>query len=300
MIARLLHDLSAARRGQFVPVNCAAIPGPLLESELFGYERGAFTGALTQKAGRFEAADRGTLFLDEIGELPLDMQPKLLRALQENQFERLGSSRSVSVDVRLVAATNQNLAQMVQEKKFRADLFYRLNVFPISLPPLRERVEDIPHLAHHFVAKYSERFGRCVEHIPREVMTRCRLPLARQHPRIAKLSGAFRNPVHRQGIGGEDRGSGFGRRGHGSRANAGGCAARADRRDIARDERRGGRTKRRRCQARVPRTTLIATMRRLGIDNPVIGQPRRAPDAECVPSKSFSGYGQYVASPWVA
>jgi formate hydrogenlyase transcriptional activator len=152
-----------------VALNCAAIPGPLLESELFGYEKGAFTGAVSQGIGRFQRADRGTLFLDEIGDLPLELQPKLLRALQEKQFERLGGGQTLHVDVRVIAATNQNLRQMVQERKFRADLYYRLNVFPMTLPPLRERAEDIPMLAEHFVHKFSRQQGKAIDSIPEEV-----------------------------------------------------------------------------------------------------------------------------------
>src|SRR5277367_3474392 len=146
VIARAIHNQSARSQGPLVKLNCAAIPGPLLESELFGHERGAFTGACAQTKGRFQQADQGTLFLDEIGDLPLELQPKLLRALQEQEFERLGSSQTIRVNVRVVAATNQNLAQLVSEKRFRADLYYRLNVFPITLPALRERSEDIPAL----------------------------------------------------------------------------------------------------------------------------------------------------------
>src|ERR1700678_4098993 len=157
VIAHGIHNASVRRQSRFVAVKCAAIPGALLESELFGHERGAFTGAVTQTLGRFQAADRGTLFLDEIGDLPLELQPKLLRVLQEQEIERLGGGRPIPIDVRVVAATNQDLWQMVQEKKFRADLYYRLNVFPIGVPPLRERKEDIPRLAEHFVEKYAQR-----------------------------------------------------------------------------------------------------------------------------------------------
>jgi formate hydrogenlyase transcriptional activator len=170
LIARAIHDLSGRRARTFVKVNCAAIPSGLLESELFGHERGAFTGAIAQKIGRFELAHHGTLFLDEIGDIPLELQPKLLRVLQEQEFERLGSTRTLRVDVRLVAATNQDLSQMVEEKKFRSDLFYRLNVFPISIPPLRERAEDIPTLVRYFVQRYSHRMDKRIETIPTEGM----------------------------------------------------------------------------------------------------------------------------------
>jgi formate hydrogenlyase transcriptional activator len=170
VIARAIHNQSSRRQGPFVALNCATIPGPLLESELFGHERGAFTGACAQTKGRFQLADKGTLFLDEIGDLPLELQPKLLRALQEQEFERLGSSQTIRVNVRVVAATNQNLAQLVAARQFRADLYYRLDVLPICLPPLRERVEDIPLLVEHFVRKYSARFKRPIDLIPDEVM----------------------------------------------------------------------------------------------------------------------------------
>jgi len=170
VIARAIHEQSLRRQGPFVKLNCAAIPGPLLESELFGHERGAFTGAFMQTKGRFQQADRGTLFLDEIGDLPLELQPKLLRALQEQEFERLGSNQTIRVNVRVVAATNQNLAQLVAAKQFRADLYYRLNVIPIFLPALRERVADIPLLVEHFVRKFSSRFDKPIDSIPDDVM----------------------------------------------------------------------------------------------------------------------------------
>jgi len=160
LIARAVHNLSGRKAHPFVKCNCAAIPTALLESELFGHERGAFTGAVVQRAGRFELAHRGTIFLDEIGEAPLEIQPKLLRVLQEREFERLGSSRTVQTDARLVAATNVSLPELVETKRFRPDLYYRLNVFPIYVPPLRDRREDIPMLVRHFVRHYATRMGR--------------------------------------------------------------------------------------------------------------------------------------------
>jgi formate hydrogenlyase transcriptional activator len=170
LIARAIHDASPRRQRRFVAINCAAIPATLLESELFGYERGAFTGAVTPRMGHFQAADRGTLFLDEIGELPLELQPKLLRAIQEQEFERLGSSQTTRVDVRIVAATNQNLEQMVSERRFRMDLYYRLNVFPIELPPLRERADDIPLLVDHFLRTSKCRQAESIERVSDDVM----------------------------------------------------------------------------------------------------------------------------------
>jgi formate hydrogenlyase transcriptional activator len=170
LIARAVHNLSGRRDRALVKVNCAAIPSGLLESELFGHERGAFTGAIAQKIGRFELANRGTLFLDEIGDIPLELQPKLLRVLQEHEFERLGSSRTLHVDVRVIAATNQNLAQMVEERQFRSDLFYRLNVFPISVPALRERPDDIPELVRYFTQKYARQMNKRIETIPADAM----------------------------------------------------------------------------------------------------------------------------------
>jgi transcriptional regulator with GAF, ATPase, and Fis domain len=170
VIARALHTHSLRCKGPFVKLNCAAIPGALLESELFGHEKGAFTGAIAQTMGRFQQADKGTLFLDEIGDLPLELQPKLLRALQEQEFERLGSARTIRVNVRVVAATNQDLARLVSTRQFRADLYYRLNVIPIYLPPLRERSEDIPQLVEVFVQKFSARLNKRIDAIPDEVM----------------------------------------------------------------------------------------------------------------------------------
>ncbi len=170
VIARAIHAASPRRNHRFVALNCAAIPSALLESELFGHEKGAFTGASTQTRGRFQMADGGTLFLDEIGDMPLELQPKLLRALQEREFERLGSTQTVRVNVRVLAATNQDLGQLVSKKLFRADLFYRLNVIPICLPPLRERVQDIPLLTEFFAARFAASFNKPIDVIPDEVM----------------------------------------------------------------------------------------------------------------------------------
>ncbi len=171
LIAHAIHNLSSRAGRPFVRLNCAAIPLDLLESELFGHEKGAFTGAIAQKIGRFELADKGTLFLDEIGDIPQALQPKLLRVLQEQEFERLGSTRTHQVDVRLVAATNRDLAEMVNHGQFRSDLYYRLNVFPVQLPPLRERPEDIPALVTHFVERFGRRMGREINHIPPETLS---------------------------------------------------------------------------------------------------------------------------------
>jgi formate hydrogenlyase transcriptional activator len=170
LIARAIHERSQRRKESFVALNCAAIPSSLFESELFGHERGAFTGANIQRPGRLELADRGTLFLDEVGDMPLEVQPKLLRTLQEHTYERLGSARTKSLDVRLVAATNCDLEQLVEEKYFRCDLYYRLNVFPIRIPPLRERREDIPLLVEHFTQKYARRMNKQIDTIPESTL----------------------------------------------------------------------------------------------------------------------------------
>ena len=188
LVARAIHRLSPRRNLPFITLNCAAIPTGLLESELFGYERGAFTGALQQKIGRFEMAHRGTLFLDEVGDIPLELQPKLLRALQEKSFERLGGTKTIPIDVRLVAATNRNLTQMMGDKLFRSDLYYRLKVFPIITPPLRDHAEDIPVLARHFTRKYAMKMSRQIDKIPGETMRAlCELALARECTRTGEF-----------------------------------------------------------------------------------------------------------------
>ena len=170
LVARAIHELSGRSKGSFVKVNCAAIPASLLESELFGHEKGSFTGAVAQRIGRFELAHQGTLFLDEIGEMPLELQPKLLRAIQDQEFERVGGSRTIRTDARLVAATNRDLKAMVDDNQFRADLYYRLNVFPLHVPPLRERREDVPLLTRYFVQKHAQRMGRVIDTIPTSVL----------------------------------------------------------------------------------------------------------------------------------
>ena len=198
LIAHAIHNLSSRCGRPFVRLNCAAIPLDLLESELFGHEKGAFTGAIAQKIGRFELADKGTLFLDEVGDIPPALQPKLLRVLQEQEFERLGSTRTHQVDVRLVAATNRDLTEMVNRGEFRSDLYYRLNVFPVLLPPLRERREDIPALVKHFVEIYGRRMGRQIEHIPPETMSALTsYHVAGEHPRTAEPDRTCRDSLQR-------------------------------------------------------------------------------------------------------
>ena len=200
LLARAIHRLSPRSERTFIKLNCAAIPAGLLESELFGHEKGAFTGAIARKIGRLELAHEGTLFLDEVGEMPLDLQPKLLRALQEREIERLGGTRPIPVNVRLIAATNRDLAKMVAEKQFRSDLFYRLKVFPVFAPPLRERAADIPILVRHFVVAPRPPHGQDHRnHSAGSDGGTGRVELAGQHPRAGKLSGARRDSVARPG-----------------------------------------------------------------------------------------------------
>ena len=222
LVARAVHALSSRHGRNFIKLNCAAVPSGLLESELFGHEKGAFTGAVSQKVGRIELADKGTLFLDEIGELPLELQPKLLRVLQDREFERLGGIHTLHVDVRIISATNRDLQQDIADRKFREDLFYRLNVFPIQLPPLRERRSDIPMLVHHFVRKHAARMGKHIEAIPDETMDVLQnWILAGQHSRTGK---------HDRAHGDHDQGR------HSGRAAGGtGCAAGSHRRQSHRD-----------------------------------------------------------------
>lgn len=170
LLAHAVHSLSRRRVQPFVKLNCATLPASLIEAELFGHEKGAFTGASSRRVGRFETAQRGTLFLDEIGELPLEVQPKLLQVLEKGEFERVGGSRTIRVDVRLITATNRDLADAVRKGTFRADLLYRINIYPLTMPPLRERRDDIPLLANHFLKEFSAKFAKQVDHIPSEVM----------------------------------------------------------------------------------------------------------------------------------
>jgi formate hydrogenlyase transcriptional activator len=269
LIARAIHQHSLRSRGPFLKVNCAAIPAGLLENELFGHERGAFTGAFTQTDGRFQLADQGTMFLDEIGDLPLELQPKLLRVSQEQESERLGGNRTIRVDVRIVAATNVNLVELVEERRFRADLYYRLNVFPIALPPLRERSEDIPELVWHFVRTFAGRMNKVINVISDEVMA-----IIRTHNwpgNVRELQNFVERavimspgPVLRPPIGELDRLS------HHTEPSSSRTLARAQRDHILEVLRKtgwvvGGRDG---AAARlgVPRTTLLYRMRKLGIE----------------------------------
>lgn len=286
LIARAIHNLSARRENAFVKVNCAAIPTGLLESELFGHEKGAFTGAIAQRIGRFELAHHGTVFLDEIGEIPLELQPKLLRVLQEREFERLGSSRTMKTDARLIAATNQDLSKMVGEHKFRSDLFYRLNVFPIHVPALRERPEDIPLLVHHFAELFSRRMRKPIKAIPAETMSALirypwpgnvrELQNVIERAVILSLGGLLRVPA-----GDLKAGEGSSANGNRPEANAGKGARRTipavGRDQIVQALREsggqvggaGGAA----AQLGLKRTTLIAHMKRLGINaREVLGQ----------------------------
>jgi transcriptional regulator with GAF, ATPase, and Fis domain len=279
VIAQAIHEASPRRKNRFVALNCAAIPGALLESELFGHERGAFTGAVAQTMGRFQSADRGTLFLDEISDLPLELQPKLLRALQENQFERLGGGRTFQVDVRVIAATNRDLWRMVQEGKFRPDLYYRLNVFPISLPPLREREDDIPILVENFVQKFAKRQGKSIDRIPDEMME-----ALKRHDwpgNIRELQNVIeRAVIMTKGPVLEVQTRGFMTQGLSSPATR--TLQDAERAHITKTL---GETNwvvggRRGAAARLglARTTLIAMMQRLGIRRETLGEGERQPD----------------------
>ena len=262
MIASAIHRLSPRRNQPFVTLNCAAIPTGLLESELFGYEKGAFTGALGQKLGRFEMAHRGTLFLDEVGDIPLELQPKLLRALQEKSFERLGGTRTIPIDVRLIAATNRNLSQMMADKAFRADLYYRLNVFPITVPPLRDRPEDIPILVRHFARKYARKMGRQIDKIPPDTMRALvnytwpgnvrELENFIERAVILSQGSSLRAPLD------ELRAAGV--------ESAGGTLEQVEREHILRVLREtDGVVSRAATRLGIPRTTLNAMMRKLGI-----------------------------------
>jgi formate hydrogenlyase transcriptional activator len=270
LIARALHNSSRRCGGPFVTLNCAAIPGALLESELFGHERGAFTGAVAQRKGRFELANGGTLFLDEIGDIPLELQVKLLRVLQEREFERLGSARTWRVNVRLVAATNRDLLKMIDDELFRADLYYRISVFPILLPPLRDRSEDIPELVRHFVAKYAGRMSKAVQDIPSQTMEAM---LSYDWPgNIRELQNFIergiiisRGPVFEPDL------EQLQRQGTGHRRSAR-TLDEATRNHILRtlDEAKWVLGGQHGAASRlgIPRTTLIAKMRRLGIESP--------------------------------
>ena len=292
VVAQAIHEASPRRLNRFVALNCAAIPSALLESELFGHERGAFTGAVAQTIGRFQAADRGTLFLDEIGDLPLELQPKLLRALQEKQVERLGGGRTFQVDVRVIAATNQNLWRMVQERKFRADLYYRLNVYPITLPPLREREEDIPLLIEHFVQKFAKRQGKSIDLIPDEVME-----VLKRHDwpgnirelqnvierAVIRTTGPVLNPPMTEHMTQDVRSAPIRTLADAERAHI--TAALRETNWVVGGSRGAA------AQLGLARTTLIARMQRLGIFSETLGQRGRQPDRPLVAVAKRYGNG---------
>jgi formate hydrogenlyase transcriptional activator len=283
LIAHALHNASQRCGRAFIKLNCAAIPLDLLESELFGHEKGAFTGAIAQKTGRFEMADKGTLFLDEVGDIPAALQPKLLRVLQEQEFERLGSGRTHKVDVRLVAATNQDLGKMVARGQFRSDLYYRLNVFPILLPALRERREDIPALVTHFVKMFSRRMGKQVESIPPETMAAFQgyawpgnireLQNLVERAVILSRDGVLPNPLHKEQT--ELRTPSL----HRTRTFHSSMTLEDSERALILEtlEQAGwivGGPRGAAGRLGIKRTTLLAKMRRLGIYRPIISQER--------------------------
>ena len=288
LIARAIHNISRRCGRAFVKLNCAAIPLDLLESELFGHERGAFTGAIAQKIGRFELADKGTLFLDEVGDIPAALQPKLLRVLQEQEFERLGSTITHHVDVRLIAATNRDLAAMVKRSEFRVDLYYRLNVFPILLPPLRERREDIPALVTHCVQQVARRIGKRIEHIPDDTMSALdsyewpgnirELQNLIERAVILSNDGVLSNPLPPPGAP------------HGRAAPAATTLKESERTLIlntleAVDWVIGG-SRGAAAKLGLHRTTLINKMKRLGISRPTLADENYAPDEEADATES--------------
>ena len=298
LIARAIHRMSPRRNLPFITLNCAAIPTGFLESELFGYERGAFTGALSQKIGRFELAHRGTLFLDEVGDIPLDLQPKLLRALQEKTFERLGGTKTIPIDVRLLAATNRNLTQMMADKLFRSDLYYRLKVFPITTPPLRDHPEDIPVLARYFTQKYAREMGKQIETIPPDTMQALvswswpgnvrELENFIERSVILSRGPALRAPLA------ELRADAM--------ETAGGTLAEMEREYIIRVLREaGGVISAAAIRLGVPRTTLNAMMRKLGISreewprfDALSGARRSPPGQDSVCAATFSPSATFV------
>ena len=283
MVASMIHDISLRHSQALVKVNCAAIPLGLLESELFGHERGAFTGAICQRIGRFELANKGSVFLDEIGDIPPELQPKLLRVLQEREFERLGSTQTLRTNVRLIAATHRNLPRMVEEGKFRSDLYYRLNVFPVSIPPLRERKEDIPLLVRHFVRVFAERMNRQIEVIPEGIME-CLM----RHPWTGNIR-ELENFIERAVI--LSRGSVLERltdlQFTAETAAAATTLKDAERAHIVGILREtGGIIAAARLRLGVPRSTLFYKMRRLGISVPRVARENSRTQAQCAATSS--------------